>query len=120
MTPTRDSYTYPGEFEVLRTKAEAGWWDSGQLVVTNYRLSWTPSRLSQTPAFSFDLADVASMRLVRLPKYFFMTLSLRFMLRGGATYEIHRPAEDIHTLAKTIDEYRVRERYRPGKLFEES
>jgi uncharacterized protein YehS (DUF1456 family) len=28
--------TFPGEFEVLRTKAEAGFHDTGELVLTNF------------------------------------------------------------------------------------
>src|SRR5207249_322515 len=96
MNTTDDALAYPGEFEVLRTKAEAGLWDSGHLVLTNYRLSWTPSRLAKTPAFSIDLSDIASVRQVRLPVYLFLSTSLRFRLRDGAVYEIHRPLEDVN------------------------
>ena len=109
---------YPGEFEILRTKAEAGLWDSGQLVLTNFRLKWTPSRLAKTPAFEFDLAEIRSMRQVRTAKYFFMAPSLRFRLRSGAVYEVHKPQEDVNRLEQLIEEYRRRERYTPGKLFE--
>lgn len=109
--------TYPGEFEVLRTKAEAGLWDSGQLIVTNYRLSWEPSRLASTPAFTFDLDQIESLRRVRLPSYLFLSESLRFTLRNGSVYEIHRPQEDINRLQNLIEDYRRRERYRPGMLF---
>src|ERR1041385_621084 len=112
-----ESNTYPGEFEVLRTKAEAGLWDSGQLVLTNYRLQWTPSRLAKTPAFEFELADIATIRQVRLPIYFFLSISLRFRLKNGAVYVIHRPQEDVNRLQHVIDDYRSRERYQPGKLF---
>ena len=42
-----DAMTHPGEFEVLRTKAEAGLWDSGYLTITNYRIRWTPSRIAK-------------------------------------------------------------------------
>ena len=118
MSNTDHELAYPGEFEVLRTKAEAGFWDSGQLVLTNYRLIWTPSLLAKTPAFSFDLADIASVKQVRLPKYLFLSTSLRFTLRSGAVYEIHRPQEDVNRLQYLIDDYRRREPYRPGKLFE--
>jgi hypothetical protein len=110
---------YPGEFEVLRTKAESGLWDSGQLVLTNYRLSWVPSRLASTPEFTFDLDQVASVKRVRVPSYFFLSESLRFTLRNGSVYEIHRPQEDINRLQHLIEDYRRRERYRPGMLFGE-
>jgi hypothetical protein len=115
-----DTLKYPGEFEVLRTKAEAGLWDAGTLVMTNYRLAWTPKRFAKTPAFSFDLAEIASVRQVRLPKYLFLSVSLRFTLRGGSVYEIHRPSEDVNRLQHLVDDYRKRERYRPGKLFEDA
>jgi len=108
---------YPGEFDVLRTKAESGVWNAGTLVVTNYRVTWTPSRLAKTPAFSFDLADIASIRQVRLPLYLFLSTSLRFRLRSGAVYDVHRPAEDVNRIQHVIDDYRKRERYRPGTLF---
>lgn len=110
---------YPGEYEVLRTKAEAGTWDSGQLVLTNYRLSWTPSRLATTPAFTFDLEQIAAVKRVRLPTYLFLSESLRFTLRDGSVYQIHRPQEDINRLQSLIEDYRRRERYRPGMLFGE-
>jgi hypothetical protein len=113
-----DTLRYPGEFEVLRTKAEAGFWDSGTLVLTNYRLAWTPSRLAKTPAFSFDLADVVSVEQVRLPAYLFLSTSLRVRLRDGSAYEIHRPLEDINRLQHLVEDYRRRGPYRPGKLFE--
>lgn len=113
-----EALEYPGEFEVLRTKAEAGFWDSGQLTLTNYRLSWTPSRLAKTPAFSFDLADIESVRQARVASYLFLSASLRITLRNGAVYEIHRPQEDINRLQYMIDDYRRRGPYRPGKLFE--
>jgi hypothetical protein len=109
---------YPGEFEVLRTKAEAGLWDSGYLTITNYRISWEPSRMAKTPRFEFELADIAAIRQVRLPTYFFLSPSLRFKLRTGMYYDIHRPQEDINRLQHVIDDYRRRERYQPGKLFE--
>ena len=109
---------YPGEFEVLSTKAEAGTWDTGQLVLTNYRVSWTPSRLARTPAFSFDLDQIAAIKRVRLPTYLFLSESLRFTLRDGSVYVIHRPQEDVNRLQNLIEDYRRRERYRPGMLFE--
>ena len=112
-----DSLTYPGEFEVLRTKADAGLWDSGEVRVTNYRLTWTPSRFSQTAAFSFDLDKIASVRLVRSVKYLFMAPALRFTLRDGTVYEIYNPKEDARRLQHVVDDYRSRERYRPGSLF---
>lgn len=111
------SGAYPGEFEVLRTKAEAGFWDSGTLVLTNYRVRWTPARLAKTPAFEFDLEDIASVTQTRLPTYLFMSVSLRFRLRSGAIYEIHRPEEDVNRLQHLVDDYRKRERYQPGALF---
>ena len=103
---------------VLRTKAESGLWDSGQLVLTNHRLSWTPSRLASTPAFSFDLSQIESVRRVRPPAYLFLVQSLRFRLRSGAVYEIHQPKEDIHRIQELVEYYRKREPYRPGALFE--
>ena len=113
-----DTLRYPGEFEVLRTKAEAGFWDSGTLVLTNYRLAWTPSRLAKTPAFSFDLAEIAKVEQVRVPTYLFLSLSLRFRLRNGAVYEVHRPQEDDNRLEHLVEDYRKRGPYTPGKLFE--
>ena len=118
-TTNGDSLAYPGEFEVLRTKAESGFWDGGQLVLTNYRLRWTPSRFAKTPAFSFDLANIASVRQVRLLKYLFLAPSLRFTLRDGTVYEIHSPKEDVNRLRHVVEDYRSRERYRPGTLFED-
>jgi hypothetical protein len=114
-----DSLAYPGEFEVLRTKAEAGFWDAGTLTVSNYRVAWTPARFSKTPAFAFDLDRVESIKLVRSPKYLFLIPSLRIQLRGGPVYEIARTHEDIHRVQHLIDDYRRRERYRPGSLFGE-
>ena len=55
---TADPLAYPGEFEVLRTKAEAGLWDSGNLTVTNYRVMWAPSRFAKTPAFAAQRRSV--------------------------------------------------------------
>jgi hypothetical protein len=115
---TGDSLTYPGEFEVLRTKADAGLWDTGELLVTNYRVSWTPkSRFNNTAAFSFDLDKVASVRQLRSVKYLFMAPALRFTLRDGTVYEIYNPKEDAARLRHVVDDYRARERYRPGSLF---
>jgi hypothetical protein len=115
---TPDPLTYPGEFEVLRTKAEAGLWDSGTLTVTNYRVGWEPSRFAKTPAFAFDLDKITSVRQVRTPKYLFLVPSLRFTLENGAIYDLHRPGEDINRVQHLVDDYRNRERYRPGSLFE--
>lgn len=112
-----DELRYPGEFEVLRTKAEAGLWDSGQLTITNYRVRWEPSRIAKTPAFEFDLADIVAIRQVRLPSYLFLAHSLRFKLRNGMYYDIHKPQEDINRVQHLIDDYRRRERYQPGSLF---
>jgi hypothetical protein len=112
-----DAMRHPGEFEVLRTKAEAGLWDSGYLTITNYRVLWTPSRIAKTPAFEFELADIAAIRQVRLATYFFLSPSLRFKLRNGMYYDIHRPQEDINRLQHVIDDYRRRDRYKPGQLF---
>jgi hypothetical protein len=118
VSPTDDSLAYPGEFEVLRTKTEAGMWDSGTLVVTNHRVSWTPKRFASTPAFSFRLDDIESVKLVRTIKYLFLGPSLRVRLRTGAVYELSRTGEDINRVMHVIEDYRKRERYRPGSLFE--
>jgi hypothetical protein len=115
-----DSLSYPGEFEVLRTKAETGFWDAGTLEVTNYRVTWTPTRFSKAPAFSFDLDQISSVRQVRTIKYMFLAPSLRIALRDGSIYEIGRTHEDINRVQHVIDDYRRRERYRPGSLFGES
>ena len=112
-----DTLTHPGEFEVLRTKAEAGFWDSGTLVVTNYRVSWTPARFSKSPKFSFDLDQIESLKQVRTIQYLFMAPSLRFRLKGGATYIVGRTHEDVNRVQSVIDDYRRRERYQPGSLF---
>ena len=115
---TDDSLTYPGEFEVLRTKADAGLWDSGQLRVTNYRVSWTPtSRFNNTAPFSFDLDKIASVRLLRSIKYLFAAPAVRFTLRDGTSYEIYNPKEDAARVRQVVEDYRSRERYRPGSLF---
>jgi hypothetical protein len=114
-----DNLQYPGEFEVLRTKAESGFWDAGTLVITNYRVTWTPSRFSKTPAFSFDLDRVESVRQVRTAKYLFLAPSLRFRLRDGTVYEIGRTHEDVNRVRHLVEDYRRRERYRPGSLFGE-
>ena len=114
---TADSLAYPGEFEVLRTKAEAGFWDSGTLTITNYRVSWTPSRFSKTPAFSFDLDKVKAVKQVRTVHYLFLIPSLKFTLADGSFYVIHRPHEDINRVQHLVDDYRRRDRYQPGSLF---
>ncbi len=111
------SLSYPGEFEVLSTKAESGFWDKGHLRLTNYRLTWTPSRFAKQPAFSLDLDKIASVRAVRSPKYLFMVPGLRLTMRDGAVYEIHNSKEDARRVQQLVDEYRSRERYRPGSLF---
>jgi hypothetical protein len=103
---------------VLQTKAEAGFWDSGQLTLTNYRLMWTPSRLAKTPAFVINLADIDEVRQVRVPSYLFLSTSLRIHMRDGSVYEIHRPQEDVNRLQYLINDYRRRGPYRPGTLFE--
>lgn len=113
-----DADRYPGEFEVLSTKAEAGLWDSGTLVLTNYRLIWTPSRLAKTPAFAFDFAQVASITHVRVPAYLFLSTSLRFTLADGSVYDIHRPLEDVNRIQHLVEDYRRRGPYQPGRLFE--
>jgi hypothetical protein len=113
-----DAKTYPGEFEVLQTKADAGWWDAGQMVLTNHRLQWKPARLSNTPAFEFELSELASVQQVRLPQYLFLSPSLRFTLRDGRVYHIHNPGEDINHLERVVNEYRLRKPYQPGMLFE--
>jgi hypothetical protein len=118
VSATDDSHAYPGEFEVLRTKAETGTWDSGTLVVTNYRVSWAPSRFSKAPSFSFRLEDIESVKQVRSIKYLFLGPTLRIRLRDGAVYEVSRTGEDINRVKHVIDDYRGRERYRPGSLFE--
>lgn len=112
-----DGLAYPGEFEVLRTKAETGFWDSGTLVVTNYRVSWTPARFSKTPAFAFDLDRVESTKIVRPPRYAFAVPALRIRLRDGSVYEVARTQEDVNRVRHVVDDYRRRERYRPGSLF---
>jgi hypothetical protein len=117
VTTNEGSLDYPGEFEVLRTKAEAGSYDSGTLVLTNYRLTWTPSRFSQKSAFSVDFEKIASVRQFRSIKYLFLMPSLRITLRDGTLYEIHNPKEDLNRVQHLIEDYRSRERYRPGSLF---
>jgi hypothetical protein len=111
------SQNYPGEFEVLRTKAEAGFWDQGQLRLTNYRLTWTPSRFAKTPAFTIELDKIASTRIIRSLKYLLMAPGLRLTLRDGTIYEIYNPKEDMRRLQQLVDDYRSRERYQPGSLF---
>lgn len=111
------SLEYPGEFEVLRTKAETGAYDSGTVVLTNYRLTWTPGRMSQKSEFSFDLDQIASVRQFRSLYYLFAVPSLRITLRDGSRYDVHNPKEDINRVQHLIDDYRRRERYQPGSLF---
>ena len=111
---------YPGEFDVLRTKAESGVWNAGTLVVTNYRVVWTPSRFSKGTGFAFDLDQVESVRLVRTLTYAFLVPSVRFRLKNGAVYEVGRMQEDPHRVRHVVEDYRRRERYRPGSLFGES
>lgn len=117
VTMTEKSLDYPGEFEVLRTKAECGAWDSGTLVLTNYRLTWTPSRFSKSSTFSIDLDQIATVRQFRSIYYLFMMPSLRITLRDGARYDIHNPKENINRVQHVVEDYRKRERYRPGSLF---
>ncbi len=116
-TDDATTLSYPGEFELLRTKAESGFWDQGTLVVTNYRVSWTPSRFAKTSSFSFDLADITSVRQIRSPIYAFMVPSLRFTLQNGAVYDVHKPKDDINRVQHVVDDYRKRDRYQPGSLF---
>lgn len=115
-----ESLSYPGEFEVMRSKALAGTWgQTGEMVMTNYRVRWTPSRYVTAPSISFDLADITSASITRSVKTLFLMAVLRISTRGGAVYEIHPMQEDIHRVLHVINDYRRRERYRPGKLFEE-
>lgn len=116
MTPA-DSLEYPGEFEVLRTKADSGWLEGGELRITNYRLAWTPNFMARAPGFEFDLDDVRSVRVVRSLKTFFMSQSLRVVLKDGGVYELHKPREGVNRVLSVIEDYRSRERYRPGSLF---
>jgi len=115
-----DSLTYPGEFEVLRTKADTGWWEGGELTVTNYRLAWKPNRFAHASAFEFDLDGVRATHVVRSPKTLFLSLSIRIALVSGAVYEIHNPRDDANRVVSVIEDYRKRERYRPGSLFGDS
>ena len=117
---TTDSLTYPGEFEVLRTKADSGWLEGGELTVTNYRLAWKPNRFAHAPAFGFDLADIRTTRLVRSIKTFFFAPTIRIVLKDGAVYELHKPKDDANRVLSVIEDYRKRERYKPGSLFGEA
>lgn len=114
---TTDSLTYPGEFEVLRTKVDSGWLEGGELTVTNYRLAWKPNRFAHAPAFEFDLEDIRSVRVVRSVKTFFLAPSLRILLKDGSVYELHKPKDDANRVLSVIEDYRKRERYKPGSLF---
>lgn len=116
MTAT-DSLEYPGEFEVLRTKADSGWLEGGELVITNYRLSWTPNRFAHAPAFELPLDAIRTVRVVRSLKTFFLAPSIRIAMREGGIYELHSPKTDANRVLSLIEEYRSRERYRPGSLF---
>ena len=114
---TTDSLTYPGEFEVLRTKADSGWFEGGELTVTNYRLAWKPNRFARFPAFGFDLEAIRSVRVIRSVKTFFFAPPIRIVLKDGAVYEIHKPKDDANRVLSVIEDYRNRERYKPGSLF---
>jgi hypothetical protein len=114
---TTDSLTYPGEFEVLRTKADSGWFEGGELTVTNYRLAWKPNRFARFPAFGFDLEAIRTVRVIRSVKTLFFAPTIRIVLKDGAVYEIHKPKDDANRVLSVIEDYRNRERYKPGSLF---
>jgi len=101
---------------MLTTKAEFGWWDSGTLVCTNYRLLWFPSRFAEAAKFEIQLRDVISCMQVRSPKYLFLQPSLKIVLRTGMSYELHN-MKDINEVQKIVVQNMGRERYQPGSLF---
>ena len=106
----------PGEYELLKTKAEYGWWDSGTLLLTNQRLLWFPGRFASAKQLEIDLLKVASCVQVRSIKYLFMRPSLRLMLKDGAMHELH-DFKEIDETQRLILQNMNRRPYQPGTLF---
>ena len=57
------------------------------------------------------------MRVVRSLKTLFFSPTIRIVLKDGAVYEIHKPKDDANRVHSVIEDYRRRERYKPGSLF---
>ncbi|MEW6730535.1 MAG: hypothetical protein AB1489_04260 [Acidobacteriota bacterium] len=119
-TKKEPSITYnPGEFEVLKTKAERAWWNGGTLLITNHRLFWFPTSTKGAPAVEIDLRQVLGCVEVRSWYYFLMRPALKILISNGTSIDFHGISN--FTAAKVnIERLMGQDRYTPGALFSNS
>lgn len=118
MTEERDINFEPGEFEVLKTKADFGFLKSGTFVLSNYRLFWFPSKRTNAAAVEIDLGDVVTCYVTRSVLYFFLFPALRVITRNRRTCDFYLPKELDHAV-RSIAQFMQRDRYQPGSLFQD-
>lgn len=108
----------PGEFEVLKTKADYGFMKSGVLTLSNYRLFWHPSKRTNAESVEIDLGEVINCSVTRSVIYFFLFPALRVVTRKRRVYDFYLPKELDHAV-RSITQFMQRDRYQPGSLFQD-
>ncbi|MBL8148473.1 MAG: hypothetical protein JNN15_00920 [Blastocatellia bacterium] len=107
----------PGEFEILRTKAERAWWESGLLLVTNHRFFWFSwNKSSQQPVIEIDLRGVLGCIETKSWYYLLARPALKILLTNGRSLEFHG-IEDFGGVKMNVERLMGQERYTPGALF---
>ncbi|MCS6884588.1 MAG: hypothetical protein RMM17_08315 [Acidobacteriota bacterium] len=105
----------PGEFEVVRVKAEREWWQAGELIVTNHRLFWFASN-SKVPLVELDLREVLGCVKTRSWYYLGLYPSVKVLLSNGSSEQFHAVASCDFVVSQ-IEQFAGKERYKPGMLF---
>lgn len=118
MPDERDINFEPGEFEVLKTKADYGFFKSGTLLLSNYRLFWFPKKHTNAGSAEIDLSTVVNCFATRSVVYFFLFQSLRVVTRDRRAYDFYVPKDLDHAI-RSISQFMSRDRYQPGSLFQE-
>jgi hypothetical protein len=109
----------PGEFEVLKTRAERAWWERGLLIITNHRLFWFPAIPENAATVEIDLQKVLGCTETRSWYYFLAKPALRVLLTTGKSVDFHG-IQDYDGVKRNIERFMGHDRYTPGTLFSKS
>lgn len=109
---------HPGEFEVLRTRAERAWWESGTLILTNHRLCWFigATHRQSAPTIEIDLQQVLGCVEIRSWYYLLARPALKILLVNGKSVDLHG-ISDYGGVKSNIERFMGQDRYTPGSLF---
>jgi hypothetical protein len=106
----------PGEFEVLKTRAEREWWQSGTLILTNHRLFWFPDATQNASSIEVDMQKVLGCVETRSWYYFLAKPALKVLLVTGKSVIFHA-VKDFDGVKRNIESFMGHDRYTPGSLF---